>query len=74
MTTFAGWDPKYRIKIRIITSRAYHTLFMNNKLIRATEEETKNFGKPDFTICNAGKETQITNYFFIFKGNYEQTK
>ena len=27
---FAGWDPKYRIKVRIICARAYHALFMNN--------------------------------------------
>src|SRR6185312_13742494 len=31
---FAGWDPKYRLKIRVITSRAYHALFMHNMLIR----------------------------------------
>src|SRR6188472_1477704 len=33
---FAGWDPDYRIKIRIICSRAYHALFMSNMLIRPT--------------------------------------
>lgn len=27
---FAGWDPKYRIKVRVICCRAYHALFMNN--------------------------------------------
>ena len=27
---FAGWDPKYRIKVRVICARAYHALFMNN--------------------------------------------
>jgi ATP-dependent phosphoenolpyruvate carboxykinase len=25
---YAGWDPKYRIKVRVIASRAYHALFM----------------------------------------------
>lgn len=25
---FAGADPKYRIKVRVIASRAYHALFM----------------------------------------------
>src|ERR1043165_8506618 len=24
---FAGWDPKYRIKVRVICSRPYHALF-----------------------------------------------
>jgi len=52
---FAGWDPKYRIKVRVICARAYHALFMNNMLIRPTEEELENFGEPDFTIYNAGQ-------------------
>jgi phosphoenolpyruvate carboxykinase (ATP) len=25
---FAGWDPKYRIKVRVVCARAYHALFM----------------------------------------------
>lgn len=52
---FAGWDPKYRIKIRIICARAYHALFMHDMLIRPTDEELQSFGKPDFTIFNAGE-------------------
>lgn len=51
---FAGWDRKYRQKIRVITSRAYHALFMSNMLIRPTPEELKYFGEPDYTIYNAG--------------------
>ncbi|EFC35800.1 predicted protein [Naegleria gruberi] len=27
---YAGWDPKYRIKIRVVSTRAYHALFMRN--------------------------------------------
>ncbi|KIM68977.1 hypothetical protein SCLCIDRAFT_104007 [Scleroderma citrinum Foug A] len=52
---FAGWDPKYRIKVRVICARAYHALFMHNMLIRPTEEELANFGEPDFIIYNAGQ-------------------
>lgn len=52
---FAGWDPKYRIKVRVISDRAYHVLFMNNMLIGPTADELENFGEPDFTIFNAGK-------------------
>ncbi|KZT62541.1 phosphoenolpyruvate carboxykinase [ATP] [Calocera cornea HHB12733] len=52
---YAGWDPKYRIKVRVICARAYHALFMNNMLIRPTAEELKNFGEPDFIIYNAGQ-------------------
>ncbi|ACY14550.1 phosphoenolpyruvate carboxykinase (ATP) [Haliangium ochraceum] len=51
---FAGWDPKYRIKVRVICARAYHALFMHNMLIRPTREELENFGEPDYVIYNGG--------------------
>jgi phosphoenolpyruvate carboxykinase (ATP) len=51
---FAGWDPKYRIKIRVICSRPYHALFMHTMLIRPTADELASFGQPDFVIYNAG--------------------
>ena len=31
---YAGWHPDHQIKIRVISSRAYHALFMHNMLIR----------------------------------------
>ena len=52
---YAGWDPKYRLKIRIICARPYHALFMHNMLIRPTAEELKDFGEPDYVIYNAGE-------------------
>jgi phosphoenolpyruvate carboxykinase (ATP) len=52
---FLNWDPENRIKVRIISARAYHSLFMHNMCIRPTDEELENFGTPDFTIYNAGK-------------------
>src|SRR6201997_5036188 len=51
---FAGWDPKHRIKVRVICSRPYHALFMHTMLIRPTRQELADFGKPDFVIMNAG--------------------
>ena len=51
---FAGWDPAHRLKIRIICSRPYHALFMQNMLIRPSEAELAAFGKPDYVIFNAG--------------------
>jgi len=51
---FAGWDSKYRIKIRVICSRPYHALFMHTMLIRPTKDELENFGAPEFVIYNAG--------------------
>ncbi|KAJ3207322.1 Protein kinase C-like 1 [Entophlyctis luteolus] len=52
---FAGWDRKYRIKVRIVCARAYHALFMKNMLINPTPEELAEFGEPDFTVFNAGE-------------------
>jgi len=52
---YAGWDPEYRVKIRVICERAYHALFMRNMLIRPSDEELLSFGTPDYTIYNAGR-------------------
>ncbi|KAJ3394169.1 hypothetical protein HDU84_009489 [Entophlyctis sp. JEL0112] len=52
---FAGADPRHRLKIRVICSRAYHALFMQNMLIRPTEQQLRDFGEPNFTIYNAGE-------------------
>lgn len=51
---FAGWDPRYRIKVRVVCSRPYHALFMHNMLIRPTPDELATFDGPDYTIYNAG--------------------
>jgi phosphoenolpyruvate carboxykinase (ATP) len=55
MDGYAGWDPKYRLKVRIICERPYHALFMRNMLIRPTPEELEDYGDPDFVLYNAGK-------------------
>ncbi len=52
---FAGWDPNYQIKVRVICERPYHALFMHTMLIRPTREQLASFGKPDFVIYNAGR-------------------
>ena len=52
---YAGWDPKYRLKIRVICSRPYHALFMHTMLIRPTRSELESFGEPDYVILNAGQ-------------------
>lgn len=51
---FAGWDSKYRLKVRVICTRAYHALFMQNMLIMPSAEELADFGEPDYTIFNGG--------------------
>ena len=49
---YAGWDERYRIKVRVIASRAYHALFMQNMLVMPRADE--DFGQPDFIVYNAG--------------------
>ena len=51
---YAGWDPAYRIKVRLVCARAYHALFLYNLLIRPEPAELQSFGEPDFLIFNAG--------------------
>ncbi|MGE0759175.1 MAG: phosphoenolpyruvate carboxykinase (ATP) [Pirellulaceae bacterium] len=52
---FAGWDPTYRAKVRVICTRPYHALFMHNMLIRPTRDELHDFGMPHVVIFNAGE-------------------
>lgn len=52
---FAGWHPKYRLKVRVICARPYHAIFMHNMLIRPTRDELNDFGQPDYVIFNAGE-------------------
>lgn len=58
---FAGWDKEHQIKVRVITTRPYHALFMNNMLIRPTLEELDQFGEPDYVIYNAGHRPADTS-------------
>jgi phosphoenolpyruvate carboxykinase (ATP) len=58
---YAGWDPEYQIKIRIVCARAYHALFMHNMLIRPTVEQLESFGEPDYWVFNAGMEPANLN-------------
>merc|ERR1719330_1206956 len=55
---YGGWDENYRVPVRVITSRAYHALFMQNMLVPPTEEELVNFetgsAQKPFLIFNAG--------------------
>ena len=51
---YANWEQGARTKVRVVTERAYHALFMHNMLIRPTDAELEEYGAPDFTIYNAG--------------------
>ena len=48
---FGGADPKYRIKTRVFTELAWHSLFIRQLLIRPDRGELKNF-VPELTIVD----------------------
>src|SRR3954463_1284040 len=48
---YGGADPKYRIKTRIFTELAWHSLFIRQLLIRPERSELANF-VPDLTIVD----------------------
>jgi len=49
---YAGADPAHRIKVRLVTTNAWHALFARNMFIRPPRAELASF-KPDFTILHA---------------------
>lgn len=51
--SYCGADKKHRIKVRFITQKAWHSMFIYNMFIEANPEELKGF-QPDFTIINVG--------------------
>jgi phosphoenolpyruvate carboxykinase (ATP) len=48
----AGADPTYRLKVRVVTEQAWHSLFARNMFLQPKEEELANF-TPEFTILQA---------------------
>jgi phosphoenolpyruvate carboxykinase (ATP) len=49
---YAGADPDYRIKVRLVTTQAWNALFARNMFIRPSEAELESF-EPDFFILHA---------------------
>ena len=50
---FAGGDPKYTKKFRIVNELASQNLFIHDLLIRPTAEELANYGEADYTVLAA---------------------
>lgn len=50
--TFGGADPKFRIKARFATVKAWHALFIKTLLIRPTADELASY-EPEWEILNA---------------------
>src|SRR3954467_14287452 len=44
---YAGADPKYRVRVRLVSTEAWHTLFARNMFIRPPVEELSSF-EPDW--------------------------
>ncbi|OFX37044.1 MAG: phosphoenolpyruvate carboxykinase (ATP) [Bacteroidetes bacterium GWA2_32_17] len=47
---YAGADPNYRLKVRVITDKAWQSLFVRNVLITIKDTQTLKTFIPDFTI------------------------
>ncbi|QSV46403.1 phosphoenolpyruvate carboxykinase (ATP) [Geobacter benzoatilyticus] len=48
---FAGCSPVHRLPVRVITERAWHSLFARNMFVRATPDELAGFA-PGFTVID----------------------
>ena len=53
---YAGADPAHRIRVRLVTTNAWHALFARNVFIRPVRAELDGF-VPDFTILHAPEFT-----------------
>lgn len=49
---YAGADINHRIKVRVITETAWHSLFARNMFIRELDREVLKSFEPDFTVIN----------------------
>jgi len=49
---YAGADPTYRIKVRVVNEQAWHNLFARHMFLRPAREALPEF-EPDFTILQA---------------------
>lgn len=50
---YAGTDPDYRMRVRIITEFAWHNLFANNMFVRETDGAVLEGFEPEFTVLSA---------------------
>ncbi len=49
---YAGNDPNYRLPVRIITEKAWHSLFARNMLITTTNQDELKHFIPEFTVIS----------------------
>ena len=51
---YGGADSEYRLKVRIVTEQAWHSLFVRNMFIQPDDADLADF-TPEFTVINASK-------------------
>lgn len=51
---YAGWDPKYRVGVRVYSTNPYHSLFMKNMLVGFRDKKEEFEFKPEVVIYNVG--------------------
>ena len=49
---FAGADPAYRVRVRVVTEQAWHSLFASNMFLRPAEGDDLEGFKPDYTVVD----------------------
>lgn len=49
---YAGADPNYRLRVRVVTEQAWHNLFARNMFIRPSREDQATF-EPDYVVIQA---------------------
>jgi len=54
---YAGADPAYRLRIRVITEYAWHNMFARNMFIRELDQEVLRGFHPEFTIIDTPRLT-----------------
>ncbi|MDX1500726.1 MAG: phosphoenolpyruvate carboxykinase (ATP) [Thermoanaerobaculia bacterium] len=50
---YAGTDPDYRLRVRVITEYAWHNLFARNMFVREPDGRVLESHEPDFTVISA---------------------
>ncbi len=49
---YAGCDPRYRIKVRVVTEKAWHSLFARNMFVREEDGAALESFEPDFLVLD----------------------
>lgn len=66
---YAGADPRYQLKVRVVTTHAWQSLFCYNMFIRPKTEELKDF-EPNFVVIAAPDFTIDAKKYGTRQGNF----